>query len=54
MVFIEYYISYTGANMGPNGNIQQIQRACFLFFSPQQIPLKHVSENVILETVAHV
>lgn len=33
--FIEYYISYTGANVGPNGNIRpnkHIERACFLFF----------------------
>lgn len=34
LVFIAYYISYTGANMDPNGNItpnKQIIRVCFLF-----------------------
>lgn len=60
MVFIEYYISYTGANVGPNGNIRpnkQLKRVCFLF------SLANYSETCeqectvkygILEIVAHV
>lgn len=59
MVFIEYYISYTGANMGPNGNIKHNkQKESLFFFFLWQIILKHNQgyrlKYGILEIVAHV